>query len=263
MSDLPRQEPSPRLGFAVMFDEDGAVPEALLHSVKEAGYTGIEPNCYDLHHLPAIAAACRRVGLAIHAIPTGRWMDIAAASVDYTRYTAQAFERLSHGAAIAAELDAPLIFGLIRGPHTIAAADARGFLSTVISKLLQQTPQLQILVEPIAPGEAAWPHTIRDGAQFIEELHLPQVKLLADSYHVARSGDDLDITPYRSSIAHLHIRDDQKQIPTKTAPEYAPILWLWREDKLVLSFEPAIDLRGTLASAVAGVRWLNHEAGQA
>jgi sugar phosphate isomerase/epimerase len=238
-----------------MLGRDGVLPEVVLRGLIAAGYDGIEPNCYQAQHLPRIAELCQRVGIAIHAIPTGRWLDVDEADRDYGRYTAKALEQLSEGAAIAVALNAPLILGLIRGRSSIPAADAEHFFSTVIPELLRRTPGLRMLVEPLAPAEAAWPHTIAEGARLLARLDQPQVTLLADSYHIARAGD-LAIEPYRSAIGHLHIRDDRKQIPSSSAPEYAPILRLWRDDRLVLSFEPAIDLDATVARAQAGVAWL-------
>ncbi len=187
-------------------------------------------------------------------------MNVAEASEDYDRYTKKALEVLGEGARIAASIDVPLIFGLLRGRASVAEAAAEEFLSSVISGLTQTTPQLKVLVEPIAPGEASWPHTMEEGAHLLERLKLPNVKLLADSYHIARSGEDPRIERYRTWIGHLHIRDNEKQIPTTSTPEYAAvyasIVRLWREENLVLSFEPNIELRATLEHALAGADWI-------
>jgi sugar phosphate isomerase/epimerase len=253
--------PRGRLGFAVMVGPDGDLPEAVLIGLKAAGYSGIEPNCYQPQHLTRIIDRCRRVGLAIHALPTGRWLHPATTHEDYIRYTQRAIEVLSEGAALAVVLDAPLIFGLIRGGGAIPAAQAEGFLVTVIPRLVQAAPQLKLLVEPIAAGEAAWPHTIEQGARLLERLHLPNVKLLADSYHIVCSGQDLDTEQHRDVIGHLHIRDHARQMPDDSTPEYAAvyasILRLWQEEDLVLSFEPNIELRDTLDNAAAGVQWID------
>ncbi|HEX6289533.1 MAG TPA: TIM barrel protein [Herpetosiphonaceae bacterium] len=250
-----------------MVGADGTLPEAVLIALREAGYTGIEPNCYQPHHLKSIVEGCRSAGLAIHALPTGRWLDVAEALEDYDRYTERAFEVLSEGAAIAASLDVPLIFGLVRGPGAIPRARAEAFLTSVIFRLIQATPHVSMLVEPIAADEAAWPHTLDDGARLLERLKLPQVKLLADSYHIVRSGQDPRIERYRSAIGHLHIRDHAKQIPTRSTPEYAAvyasILRLWREEGLILSFEPHIDLSHTGAHAIAGAQWIEQAIAQA
>ncbi|HEY0603786.1 MAG TPA: TIM barrel protein [Herpetosiphonaceae bacterium] len=253
--------PRGRLGFAVMVGPDGDLPAEILIGLKAAGYTGIEPNCYQPQHLKTIIERCQRAGLAIHALPTGRWLNVAQAHADYARYTQQAFEVLSEGAVQAAALDAPLIFGLIRGSSAISAAQAEAFLATVIPDLVAATPELKILVEPIAADEAAWPHTIEQGARLLARLKLPNVRLLADSYHIARASRDLNVEQHRDVIGHLHIRDHAKQIPAGSTPEYAAvyaaILHLWREENLVLSFEPNIELRDTLENASAGVAWLD------
>lgn len=254
MRDLPLAA-TPPLGFAVMLGPDGELPEALLIRLKAAGYTGIEPNCYHVRHLPRIAELCARVGLAIHAVPTGRWLPVAEAPRDYAGYTRQARAQLHQGAAIAAALDAPLIVGLIRGPGAIADVDAAAFLATIIPELLA-IPRLQILLEPIAPGEAAWPHTLAQGAHLLDRLAQPRLKLLADSYHVAIAGEDRRLEHVRRFIGHLHLRDGQKQIPTGSAADYAPLLRLWREERLVLSFEPDTDLDRTVAHAEAGAAWI-------
>jgi sugar phosphate isomerase/epimerase len=256
--------PCGRLGFAVMVGPDGELPAALLRDLKAAGYTGIEPNCYQPQHLPAIIERCRSAGLAIHALPTGRWLKPDQARADYDRYRQRALDVLRAGAAVAVALDAPLIFGLIRGTPAISAAESEAFLVAVIRSLVQTTPQLKILVEPIAADEAAWPHTIAQGAQLLERLDLPNVKLLADSYHMVRAGQDWHSEQHRAMIGHLHIRDQTKHIPGDSTPEYAviyaAILRLWREEQLVLSFEPNIDLRDTLENARAGVAWLDRAA---
>lgn len=251
-------QPSPtRLGFAVFLEEDGVLSEELLIGLKQAGYDGIEPNCYEVQHLDQVIRLCQKVGISIHGIPTGRWMNVDEASSDYQRYTKKAFDVLSEGAAVAASLDAPLILGLIRGRASVSNVAAEEFLASVVLGLLERTPQLKILVEPIAPGEAAWPHTISEGARLVTTLNQPQVKLLADSYHVAHSGEDVNIEQYRDSIGHLHIRDQQKQIPTRSAPEYSSILRLWREGNRILSFEPNIELSTTVENAINGARWLD------
>ncbi|MBV9791165.1 MAG: TIM barrel protein [Chloroflexi bacterium] len=261
MTTLP---PRGRLGFAVMVGPDGDLPEALLHDLKAAGYTGIEPNCYQPRHLPAIIERCRNVDLAIHALPTGRWLKPDQAREDYEAYTQRALDVLRAGATMAAALDAPLIFGLIRGTPAIGAAESEAFLTTVIRSLVQTTLDLKILVEPIADDEAAWPHTLVQGAALLERLNLPNVKLLADSYHVVRSGQDWHGDQHRAMIGHLHIRDHGRQIPGDSRPEYAAvyaaILRVWQEENLVLSFEPNIELRDTLENALAGVAWLDRAA---
>ena len=243
-----------------MVGEDGLIPETLLIGLKEAGYDGIEPNCYHPQHLHRIVELCRNGGISVHALPTGRWLNVDEADEDYDRYTKKAFEVLSTGAAIAASLDVPLIFGLIRGRSSISEAAAEHFLSSVISGLMQTTPRLKVLVEPIAPREASWPHTLEEGARLLERLNLPNVKLLADSYHIARSGEDPHVERYREWIGHLHIRDSEKQIPTTRTPEfeavYASVVRLWRDAKLVLSFEPNIELHHTLEQARAGAHWI-------
>ncbi len=256
---LGRTQPAARLGFAVMVERDGNISEEILIGLKQAGYDGIEPNCYHVQHLYNIVEACQHVGISIVAIPTGRWMDVAAAPADYGRYTKQACEYLSEGAAIAASLGVPLILGLIRGPASIGDADAAAFLSSVILGLRQSTPLVQILVEPIAAAEACWPHSIAQGVHLLKQLNQPHVKLLADSYHIVQSGEDAHIERYAPFIRHLHIRDQQKQIPTRSEPEYSSILHLWREHNLVLSFEADVDLSRTLESARAGVQWLNED----
>ncbi len=247
-----------RLGFAVMVGDDGIIPEAVLIGLKKAGYAGIEPNCFHVQHLASIVEASQRVGISIDAIPTGRWLNIADARENYGKYTKKAFEHLSEGAAIAASLDVPLIVGLIRGPGSVADDDAEAFLSSIILDLLQTRPQLKILVEPIASDEACWPHTVEQGDRFLNRLNQPLLKLLADSYNIARSCEDPHIERYRDSIGHLHIRDHRKQIPTSGAPEYASILRLWHEESFILSFEPDIHLSDTLENAVAGVHWLQY-----
>lgn len=93
--------PRGRLGFAVMVGEDGNLAEELLIGLKATGYDGIEPNCYRVRHLAAIIERCRNVGLAIHALPTGRWMSLAEAREDYDRYTQHVLEVLSEGAVMA------------------------------------------------------------------------------------------------------------------------------------------------------------------
>lgn len=245
-----------------MVGTNGIMLEAVLIGLKKAGYDGIEPNCYHVQHLERIVDVRRSVGIAIYAIPTGRWMNMADAREDYARYTKNAFEQLHAGAAIAASLDVPLIVGLIRGPSSVSDADAEEFLSSVILDLVQHLPHLKVLVEPIASNETCWPHTVEQGDQFLKRLNQPHVKLLADSYHIARLGEDPHIERYRDSIGHLHIRDHRKQIPPSTAPEYASILRLWRENGFILSFEPDIDVSGTLERAIAGAHWLQHVVGR-
>lgn len=257
-----RAQSGRRLGFASNFGQDGHVSEELLIGIKEAGYHGIEPNCLRIEHLHGIAEICNKLSVPILAIPTGRWMNTDDAPRDYGRYTKRAFDYLNEGAAIAATLDVPLIIGLIRGLGSIRDGEAKTFLRSTISQLTQTTPALKVLLEPVTPDEVCWPRSLHQGAQLLEELDNPNVTLLADSYHLVRSGETAKVESYRHLIGHLHIRDDRKQVRTVLAPEYIPLLRLWSESNLVLSFEIDTDLRNALSHAMEAAGWITSATGQ-
>lgn len=113
-----------------------------------------------------------------------------------------------------------------------------------------------VLLEPLTRGEnGAYPLcTAQDVVNVIERAGVPNVKLLADLYHLANNGDDLIavLTQHRESVGHIQLADT----PGRHEPGTGELNWLAVFDAidainystpLALEYLPTTDVGRTLA----------------
>jgi len=65
---------------------------------------------------------------------------------------------------------------------------------------------LTIAMEPLNTGETNILNTVTEGFQFVQAVEHPNVKLLADFFHMRKENEELSIlSEVSSELVHLHI----------------------------------------------------------
>lgn len=77
---------------------------------------------------------------------------------------------------------------------------------------------LQVVVEPLNPGECNFITTVREGAVIVRVVAHPSIRLLADLYHMARASETAaDLAAVMDLVTHVHIAEKAE----RTAPGVA------------------------------------------
>lgn len=74
---------------------------------------------------------------------------------------------------------------------------------------------MQIAIEPLRERETNFINTVAEGMIFVQRAAHPNVKCLADFYHVAASGESLEaIETAGNDLIHVHISAPDRSYPT-------------------------------------------------
>jgi sugar phosphate isomerase/epimerase len=208
--------------------------EAACQKAKALGFDGIEifpPSAEALHELP-VRALLQEHGLALAAVGTGAgWVkqrlhlclpDAAA------RTQARTFIRSIIDAA--GTLQAPAIIGSMQGRHGdgVDLQTAVGYLLDAVEELGEHARQYQVplLLEPLNRYETNLLNTMADGMQLLRRLSTPNVKLLADLFHmnIEEAQIEAGLRLGGPHIGHLHFVDSNRRAAGMGHLDYAPIV---------------------------------------
>lgn len=204
-----------------------------IDAAARAGFRAVELHYpYDVP-AAAVAAACRRHGIALLGINTnigggadphaglaavpGREADFAALFDQALAYAVAAGGDAIHAmAGRVAAADRPAATGVIVGNLRAAAAKAAEHGITV-------------LVEPLNPHDMPgyFYARIDEALPVLDAVGAPNLKLMFDAYHVGRVGDDVIamLDRHRDRIGHIQIA----AVPSRAEPDegtldYRPVL---------------------------------------
>ena len=107
-------------------------------------------------------------------------------------------------------------------------------------------------IEPLCVDDLV--HTVADGARLANMVNLPEIRLLADTFHMYRNGETYeDILPHGHLLSHVHIGEGAKRFYPAVGDgmEYEKLIAILRQVNYggVLSVEA--DLNGEEFPAVA------------
>lgn len=200
----------------------GSVMESLT-LVAEAGYDGAELAVRNAAEVDgaALAARAAELGLTIPAIGTGQMWGDEGLSLTHTdrenRLTA--IERLKQHVALARELDAVVIIGLIRGvfPPPEYRAAARADLVAGLREVADFAAErgVGIAVEAINRYETAYVNSAAEGLELIDEVGSSGLGLLLDTFHMNIEEADLaaSIRACSDRLFHFHVADSNRRYP--------------------------------------------------
>ncbi|MDA3948479.1 MAG: 5-keto-L-gluconate epimerase [Spirochaeta sp.] len=200
----------------------GRISESLA-AVAAAGYDGAElavRNAAEVSGSELTALAATH-GLGIPAVGTGQmWGDerlSLTAQDESTRATAVA--RVKEHIALAAELDALVIIGLVRGVFPDAALKEASW-EWLVEGLRElgaaaDAAGVGIAIEAINRYETAYVNAATDGLDLIERVGRDSIGLLLDTFHMNIEEPDMaaSIRMCGDRLFHFHVADSNRWYP--------------------------------------------------
>lgn len=198
------------------------------------GYDGVElavrdPSLVDGKELARVVQAH---GLDVPALGTGQaWgeegLSFTGADPD-TR--AAAIARIQSHIPLAAQLDAIIIIGLIRGitpaGQTHAQSMAYFAAAMVACASAAQKEGVKLAIEPLNRYETDLLHTTADGLAFLDEVGLDNAGLLLDTFHMNIEEPSIHESIRRCGdrIFHFHVADSNRWYPGAGHLDFGAIL---------------------------------------
>ena len=113
-------------------------------------------------------------------------------------------------------------------PDGFPLAEARAQFLQLLRDLapLAQANAVTLVVECLNPGECNFINRLAEGAALVAETNHPHVRLLADLYHMALSGDiPDDILAHSRWLEHVHVAEtDGRTAPGTNGQDFGPYL---------------------------------------
>jgi 5-keto-L-gluconate epimerase len=200
----------------------GRVEESMA-AVAKAGYDGAELAVRNAAEVSGseIKALAAHHNLRIPAVGTGQmWGDerLSLTAQDET-IRATAVARIKEHIALAAELDALVIIGLVRGvfPEPELKETSWGWLIDALRELgaAADTAGVGIAIEGINRYETAYVNTATDGLHLIERVGHDSIGLLLDTFHMNIEEPDMveSIRTCGDRLFHFHVADSNRWYP--------------------------------------------------
>jgi sugar phosphate isomerase/epimerase len=115
-----------------------------------------------------------------------------------------------------------------------------------------------VVVEQLQPSECNFLNRIRDGADIIRKVHHPNVRLLADLYHMRRSGDTPeDLRAAADTVVHVEIAElNDRAVPGVNGDDFRPFFRVLRETgyKGLINIEAKGSDIQTITAAISLIR---------
>ena len=216
----------------------GQIHESLA-AVAAAGYDGAELAVRNAAEVdgPALGATARRLGLEIPAVGTGQmWGEerLSLTAVDQS-VRATAISRVKEHIALAAQLDAQVIIGLVRGvfPEAQHREASRQWLVEGLRELgaAADAQGVRIAIEAINRYETAYVNTVAEGLELLKTVGSDALGLLLDTFHMNIEEPSMEesIRSCGDRIFHFHVADSNRWYPGAGHIDFASLLGVLQE----------------------------------
>jgi sugar phosphate isomerase/epimerase len=206
---------------------------ANLSRIASYGYDGVELAVRDasLVNSTEIRKLVSSAGLEVSAVGTGQaWGEDRLSLIDDDwSIRKKAVERLFGHIDLAADLDAVLIIGLVRGvvrgPPSAAVHELLlDGLRTIAAKAAQSG--VKIAIEPINRYETSLINTASEGLDILGQLGASNVGLLLDTFHmnIEEPSIEKSIRQCGGKVFHFHAADSNRWYPGAGHLDFPPIL---------------------------------------
>ncbi|HOG48495.1 MAG TPA: sugar phosphate isomerase/epimerase family protein [Anaerolineae bacterium] len=239
--------------------------EEALRLAAELGYDGVELHLRRPEDIDRVAVAglARSLGLGIPTLGTGmaagEGLTFAAPNPEVRR---RAVARIREHIALAAELGSGVTVGLVRG-RLGQEADARAAARQAFVDCLDECCRaaaavgVTLFLEPMNRYECDYLYTLDEASAVIDELGAPNLKLLADTFHMNIEDANLTTGIARAGgrLGHVHLVDSNRWVPGYGHLDVRGVLQALAESGYqgYLSFE-ALPLPDPQAAAREGLR---------
>ena len=198
------------------------------------GYDGVELAIRDPSLVDGLelARAVKAHGLAVPAIGTGQaWGEEGlsfTSSDDGVR--AAAIDRVKAHVPVAAQLDAIIIIGLLRGmtPQGQTHAQSMAYFAEAMTVCAHEAEAagVRLVIEPLNRYETDLLHTVADGMAFLDGVGYDNVGLLLDTFHMNIEEPSIveSIRTCGDRIFHFHVADSNRWYPGAGHIDFASVL---------------------------------------
>ena len=196
--------------------------DADLACMKRAGYDAVELQIVDPGQLdePRVRQSLDAVGYSISAFQTGATHAICGNCLctKDTIVRHRTVELLRRFVDLAAQWKAVMVFGLLQGrsadePDRAAARDR---IEPVMRQLGQYAAECgaTIAFEPINQSDAGFYNTIDEVADLVRRLHRPGLRMMIDTYQMAKTENDMlaPLAGIADILAHVHLCDTNHDV---------------------------------------------------
>jgi len=211
---IPVQDPTPYSPVASVTDLKANLARAAI-----AGYEGVELALTDPTKADAdsIKKLLERHGLTLSAITTGQAYGLEGISFTAPQEEPRrkAIERIKQHARLARKFDADavVIIGLIRGER--GDRIGRTQLREALQECARENSGVTFALEPINRYETGLINTVEEALGLLEEIGLPNVGLLFDTFHANIEERSLagSIRMAGEKLFHVHVADSNRFAP--------------------------------------------------
>ncbi len=87
-----------------------------------------------------------------------------------------------------------------------------------------------VAIEPLNRGESNFINSVAEGAALAREINRPEVRVLADFYHMAVEHEPLEtMRDHREWLAHIHLADTDRYYPGSGSYDYETFVGILQE----------------------------------
>lgn len=211
----------------------GNVRESLA-AVAAAGYNGAELAVRNASEVNGseLRQTAESLGLEIPAVGTGQMWGEERLSLTSSeeRIRVTAIERIKEHIDLAAELDALVIIGLVRGvfPAPELKEASWDWLREGLRELggAAEEKGVRIAIEAINRYETAYVNSAAEGLKLLEEVGYDSLGLLLDTFHMNIEEPDMveSIRQTGARLFHFHVADSNRWYPGAGHIDFAELL---------------------------------------
>jgi RpiB/LacA/LacB family sugar-phosphate isomerase len=206
-----------------------------LRAAAEAGFDAVELSLRapgDLE-VPALRKELQALGLTVSAIATGQSClhDGLCLASPLEEKRAGVVERIKGHIDFAAAFGAKVIIGGIRGKLTGTPEEQASQKDTGMAALSEcvayaHEKGVQLVLEPINRYETNWINTVQDGLDVIDQIGMPDLRLVPDTFHMNIEERDISLALVAAGahIGYMHFADNNRLAPGQGHIPFAAVI---------------------------------------
>lgn len=248
-----------------------------LEQVKRLGYDGVEISLLNsrLVEKKPLIQKLRELDLEVFTIATGQTYYTDGYSLYHSEAKSRrmAVERVKDHVDLAAELNAKVILGGIRGtiantdPESRKSATQKGIESVRQCVEHGESRDVVLLLEPVNRYETNVVNTVEEGLNLIDQIGSPNLKILPDTFHMNIEEPSISesISKAGSGLGYIHFADSNRWAPGRGHIDFRLVLSALRqaayEGPIGVEILPKPDDLTAATEAIQFVRTLCKEVG--
>ncbi len=189
--------------------------------IKDLGYDGVElavrdPQLLDREELQRLLS---RHNLPVPAIGTGQAYGEEGLYFTHPdeKIRRRAIERIQSQMNLAAELDAVVIIGLVRGKKGPGTSNVQveEWLIQALKECAGANPDVKLSIELINRYETDILNTVTEGLKFLQKIQVDNIGLHLDTFHMNIEEPSMidSIALAKEKLFHFHVADSNRWYP--------------------------------------------------